>query len=177
MCRKNAGTRKGFTLVELAVVIVIIGVLAAFGVPQFLKSVERSKAAEAFNYLAAVRAAQERYLAKNGYYYGSTEGQTADSTTGAWPADATTNETLDINQSLPKYFGLGKMTESHALVDGKAAPTWGLTLTRNGSSSYGPYTVTFKETGYDCSTTSPAIGAYPDINPMGADVVAAPTGT
>ena len=44
-------TRKGFTLVELAVVIVIIGVLAAFGVPRFLQSVEKSKAAEAFNYL------------------------------------------------------------------------------------------------------------------------------
>ena len=38
-------TRKGFTLVELAVVIVIIGVLAAFGVPKFLQSVEKSKAA------------------------------------------------------------------------------------------------------------------------------------
>ncbi len=45
-----ARARKGFTLVELAVVIVIIGVLAAFGVPKFLNSVERSKAAEAFAY-------------------------------------------------------------------------------------------------------------------------------
>jgi prepilin-type N-terminal cleavage/methylation domain-containing protein len=50
-------TRKGFTLVELAVVIVIIGVLAAFGVPKFLQSVEKSKATEAFNYWSSVQAA------------------------------------------------------------------------------------------------------------------------
>ena len=49
-------------------VIVIIGVLAAFGVPRFLESVERSKAAEAFSYLSAIRDAQERYQAQNGTY-------------------------------------------------------------------------------------------------------------
>ena len=69
MCRSSGvGARKGFTLVELAVVIVIIGVLAAFGVPRFLQSVERSKAAEAFQYLAAVRSAQERYISQAGAF-------------------------------------------------------------------------------------------------------------
>src|SRR5438128_12143865 len=81
-------TRKGFTLVELAVVIVIIGVLAAFGVPRFLKSVERSKAAEAFAYLSSIRAAQERYQARQGTY-------------------ADTVDKLDINVSTPKYFTVG----------------------------------------------------------------------
>jgi prepilin-type N-terminal cleavage/methylation domain-containing protein len=169
MCRSSlVGTRKGFTLVELAVVIVIIGVLAAFGVPQFLKSVERSKAAEAFNYLSAVRAAQERFLAKNGFYYSGTP----DATTGVYPADATTGDTLDITQSIPKYFTVGAITESHttggATPSGTAgAPTWTCTLERK-ESSYGNYTVTFTQDGYDNSVTSPAIGAYSDINPMGA---------
>ena len=46
----------------------IIGVLAAFGVPRFIKSVEKSKASEAFEYLASVRTAQERYQAQYGTY-------------------------------------------------------------------------------------------------------------
>src|SRR5438270_5148397 len=88
MYQRFVAKRKGFTLVELAVVIVIIGVLAAFGVPRFLKSVERSKAAEAFSYLAAVRDAQERYQARQGTY-------------------ATDLTALDISFSPPKYFSIG----------------------------------------------------------------------
>jgi prepilin-type N-terminal cleavage/methylation domain-containing protein len=147
MSQSSVGTRKGFTLVELAVVIVIIGVLAAFGVPRFLKSVERSKAAEAFQYLAAVRAAQERYAAKEGVY-------TSDLSK------------LDITQSTPKYFDIGTMTATQA-SDGTS--NWKLTMTRiSGSSSYGAYTVCFTQEGY--SSADSTINTITDINPLGSAV-------
>jgi prepilin-type N-terminal cleavage/methylation domain-containing protein len=151
---------KGFTLVELAVVIVIIGVLAAFGVPRFLKSVERSKASEAYAYLSAVRDAQERYIAREGVY-------------------ATALTDLDINQSDPKYFDIGTMTttvggtgaDDKAVANGGS--TWTLTLSRKaGSSSYGTYSVIFTQDGYDSTSTIPA-----DISPMGADSASSGSGS
>ena len=148
---RTTESRKGFTLVELAVVIVIIGVLAAFGVPQFLKSVERSKAAEAFNYLSAVRSAQERYLAKEGCY-----------------ADSSTSTNLDITQVDPKYFDVGTLM---ATAGSGGSPSWELTLARKlSTSSYGAYTVRFTQQGFDTSTTpSTAImnTATVEICPMG----------
>jgi prepilin-type N-terminal cleavage/methylation domain-containing protein len=137
--------RTGFTLVELAVVIVIIGVLAAFAVPRFIKSVERSKAAEAFNYLSAVRAAQERFHARQGTF-------------------ADTLESLDIKLSTPKYFTVPE--DISAGGTSSLEDSWSLTLTREGAAAgYGNYTVTFTEDGYDPDNST--INDLPDINPMG----------
>ena len=153
---RTTQSRKGFTLVELAVVIVIIGVLAAFGVPQFLKSVERSKAAEAFNYLSAVRAAQERYLAQNGVY-----------------AAALTN--LDIKQVAPKYFSgdgaTGTALSVTAVAVTSGTPTWFCTLGRLTATSSYTYSVTFDENGFVPSGATGRSGTasnIPDtVNPMG----------
>src|ERR1700722_10375364 len=66
--RRTRKSNGGFTLIELLVVVLIIGILAAIAVPQYFKVVEKSKAAEANAWIAAVTGAEESYLNKNGSY-------------------------------------------------------------------------------------------------------------
>ena len=110
-----------------------------------MKSVERSKAAEAFKYCASLRAAQERYQAREGTY-------TAVLTD------------LDVTQSAPKYYTVGVIAAGSTL---DLEDSWTLTLTRAGAAAgYGAYTVTFTQEGFD--TVNSTINALPDINPMGS---------
>tara|TARA_B100000315_G_C14590549_1_gene595515 strand:+ start:3028 stop:3459 length:432 start_codon:yes stop_codon:yes gene_type:complete len=59
---------KGFTLVELMIVVAIIGILAAIAIPNFLKYQTKAKQSEAKVNLKGVYTAQLSYFAENDGY-------------------------------------------------------------------------------------------------------------
>jgi len=59
--------RTAFTLVELLIVIIIIGILATMAVPQYNKMVEKAKWAKAVNALGALKNSIELYYVQYGH--------------------------------------------------------------------------------------------------------------
>ena len=64
-------SRKGFTLIELMIVVVIIGILAALAIPRFMQATTRSKQSEAKLILKQIYVNERAYRqasASNTYY-------------------------------------------------------------------------------------------------------------
>jgi type IV pilus assembly protein PilE len=59
---------RGFTLVELMIVIVIVAILAAIAVPGYTSQIRKSRRTEARNALLDAAAREERYYATNNSY-------------------------------------------------------------------------------------------------------------
>lgn len=62
--------RAGFTLLELMIVVVIVGVLAAIAIPAFVSYTYRARTSEAYTFLAEIRGRQQSYRSERGRYAG-----------------------------------------------------------------------------------------------------------
>ena len=64
---KNKKFNKGFTLLEMLVVVLIIGILAGIALPQYQKAVEKTKLTEALLDIKTIQGAAQRYILANGF--------------------------------------------------------------------------------------------------------------
>ena len=65
MIKKLNQNRKGFTLVEIMIVVAIIGLLAAIAVPSFIRARERSQATTILNECRMMDAALDQWALEN----------------------------------------------------------------------------------------------------------------
>ena len=108
---------KGFTLIELMIVVAIIGILAAIAIPNFIKFQARSKQSEAKANLHALFTAEKAYFSSNDTYstyvgvigFAPERGNryqynlngvavtASDTRTGTTPTTATTSDSISVD--------------------------------------------------------------------------------
>ncbi len=70
---------KGFTLIELMIVIAIIGILAAVGYPSYVSHVKKANRADGIDSLVALSGRMEEFYLVNDSYTGATVGNATSS--------------------------------------------------------------------------------------------------
>ena len=111
---KQLKGQKGFTLIELMIVVAIIGILAAIAIPNFLTYQLKSRQAEAKTNLQAIKTSEIAFQAERGCYMGVAveAGQPAAGAakTAAWPWGTGQAATAPVATGWCTAAGLGGTT-------------------------------------------------------------------
>lgn len=116
---------KGFTLLEILIVLIILGVIAGIAVPAFQGQIEKGRAQEAYRNIAMVKESLVRYYSQRepATYTGATMPVAGcNGATGLVP-----NQTLDFN---PNCVTTGVTYFDYTLNPAPAGATFGIRATR-----------------------------------------------
>jgi general secretion pathway protein G len=139
--RRRGRGKEGFTLIELMVVIVILGVLAGLIVPKFMDEPQKARVVKAKLQMESISMALKKYYIDNGYY-------------------PTTEQGLDALVTKPSA---GRVPKNYA--DGGYLPKvpmdpWGTKYIYISPGKHGPFDLT----SYGADGASGGTGGDADVN-------------
>ncbi|KPL00835.1 MAG: hypothetical protein AMJ91_03140 [candidate division Zixibacteria bacterium SM23_73_3] len=131
MLSKFHRSQKGFTLIELMIVVVIIGILAALAIPRFMRATTKSKQSEAKNILKQIYAMERAYRQEYDAYWGNGESASAADQDGFARIGVDIMSTARYSYSIVAAANTFTATATSGILDDDGTvDTW--TMTHNG---------------------------------------------